>query len=197
MPEQTVKEDKKVKKLAVFFPGIGYHCDKPLLYYSRELACEHGYTQCRNVTYRFGGGNIKGNAEKMQEAFEDLYRQAEILLADIDWKEYEDILFISKSIGTIIASAYAQKHGVDCRQILYTPLEQTYDFAPQNAIAFLGTKDSWSNIDKVKQLSREQEVPISLYEDANHSLEMADSMKNIEILQEVMEMTRKYIGSPA
>ena len=96
MPEQTVKEDKKVKKLAVFFPGIGYHCDKPLLYYSRELACEYGYTQYRNVTYRFGGGNIKGNAEKMQEAFEDLYRQAEILLADIDWKEYEDILFISK-----------------------------------------------------------------------------------------------------
>lgn len=23
-------------KLAVFFPGIGYHCDKPLLYYSRK-----------------------------------------------------------------------------------------------------------------------------------------------------------------
>ena len=27
-------------KAAVFFPGIGYHCDKPLLYYSRKLAQE-------------------------------------------------------------------------------------------------------------------------------------------------------------
>ncbi len=24
-------------KLAVFFPGIGYHCDKPLLYYAKKL----------------------------------------------------------------------------------------------------------------------------------------------------------------
>ena len=27
-----------VMKLAVLFPGIGYHCDKPLLYYAAKLA---------------------------------------------------------------------------------------------------------------------------------------------------------------
>ena len=31
------------KKLAVLFPGIGYHCDKPLLYYSAKLAGAAGY----------------------------------------------------------------------------------------------------------------------------------------------------------
>ena len=31
------------KKLAVFFPGIGYTVDKPLLYYSRKLAASAGY----------------------------------------------------------------------------------------------------------------------------------------------------------
>ena len=30
-------------KLVVCFPGIGYHCDKPLLYYSRKLAACAGY----------------------------------------------------------------------------------------------------------------------------------------------------------
>lgn len=30
-------------KIAVFFPGIGYHCDKPLLYYARKLVQEYGY----------------------------------------------------------------------------------------------------------------------------------------------------------
>lgn len=30
-------------KLAVFFPGIGYHSDKPLLYYSSKIAQELGY----------------------------------------------------------------------------------------------------------------------------------------------------------
>ena len=31
------------KKLAVFFPGIGYTTDKPLLYYSRKIASEQEY----------------------------------------------------------------------------------------------------------------------------------------------------------
>ena len=30
-------------KIAVFFPGIGYHCDKPLLYYARKLVQEYVY----------------------------------------------------------------------------------------------------------------------------------------------------------
>ena len=32
------QEAKTGRKLVVYFPGIGYHCDKPLLYYSRRLA---------------------------------------------------------------------------------------------------------------------------------------------------------------
>ena len=38
-------------KAAVFFPGIGYHCDKPLLYYSRKLAQECGYEETIALSY--------------------------------------------------------------------------------------------------------------------------------------------------
>ena len=31
------------KKIAVLFPGIGYTCDKPLLYYTGKLAVARGY----------------------------------------------------------------------------------------------------------------------------------------------------------
>ena len=55
-------------KLAVFFPGIGYHCDKPLLYYSRKLAQECGYEETIALSYTYDGGNIRGNEEKMQQA---------------------------------------------------------------------------------------------------------------------------------
>ena len=64
-------------KAAVFFPGIGYHCDKPLLYYSRKLAQECGYEETIALSYTYDGGNIRGNEEKMQQAFESLYEQAE------------------------------------------------------------------------------------------------------------------------
>ena len=43
-----------MKKLAVLFPGIGYHCDKPLLYYSREFdSCLQFFTNqiAQNVDY--------------------------------------------------------------------------------------------------------------------------------------------------
>ena len=32
-----------MSKLAVFFPGVGYTVDKPLLHYSRRIAADAGY----------------------------------------------------------------------------------------------------------------------------------------------------------
>ena len=44
-------------KIAVFFPGIGYHCDKPLLYYVRKLAQECGYEKIVLLDYSYEGAN--------------------------------------------------------------------------------------------------------------------------------------------
>ena len=62
-------------KIAVFFPGIGYHCDKPLLYYARKLVQEYGYEKIVMQEYSYNGKNIRGDKKKMQEAFESLYAQ--------------------------------------------------------------------------------------------------------------------------
>jgi len=58
-----------MSKIAVYFPGIGYHCDKPLLYYSRNIACELGYKNYRTINSTYNAGNIRGNDEKMKEAY--------------------------------------------------------------------------------------------------------------------------------
>ena len=184
-------------KLAIFFPGIGYHCDKPLLYYSRKLADEAGYKSILTLEYSLSGsnitGNIRGDKEKMQQAFSYLYEQAAKQLSSVIWSDYNEILFVSKSIGTVIASAFAQHEKISCRQILYTPLCETYDFHPQNAIAFLGTSDPWSDIEKVTDISRTQKIPLFLYPDANHSLETKDTLRNIKTLQDVMEETKRFL----
>ena len=99
-------------EIAVHFPGIGYHCDKPLLYYSRNCACELGYKDYKNVSYTYNAGNIRGNEKKMKDAYEALLSQTEAALTDIYWSGYDDALFISKSIGTIIAASYAEKYGL-------------------------------------------------------------------------------------
>ena len=182
-----------MSKIAVYFPGIGYHCDKPLLYYSRNIARELGYQNDRNISYTYNAGNIRGNEEKMKEAFEALFSQTEAELADMDWSEYDDILFISKSIGTIIATSYAAKYGLKhARQVLYTPLAQTFLSAPSNAIGFIGTADPWSDTNEIIRLSKANHIPLSVYEGCNHSLECHDTLKNLENLKDIMQLTRDF-----
>ena len=182
-----------MSKIAVFFPGIGYHCDKPLLYYSRKIVCELGYQDDRNVSYTYHAENIRGNEEKMNEAYEALFSQTEAQLTDIDWSEYDDVLFISKSIGTIIAASYAKKYGLKhVRHILYTPLAQTFLSAPTNAIVFIGTADPWSDTDAIIQLSKANHIPLTVYEECDHSLECADTLKNIENLKDIMQRTMDF-----
>lgn len=128
----------------------------------------------------------------MQQAFESLYVQAEKSLSAIDFNKYDEILFISKSVGTIIASAYAEKHNLKCRQILYTPLKYTYDYKHDDAVSFIGTSDPWSIVPEVEELSQKQKVPMYVYENTNHSLETEDTLENLRILQDVMMKTKTF-----
>ena len=52
-------------KLAVVFPGIGYHADKPLLYYSKKLAAQAGW-QVVEVAYGAFPDRVKGDQAKME-----------------------------------------------------------------------------------------------------------------------------------
>ena len=111
------------RKLAVLFPGIGYHCDKPLLYYAGKLAAAHGYEIIR-ISYHDLPGRIMGNDEKKRAAALLALEQAREQLADVDWQAYEDIVFIGKSIGTVIAAMVRQQVQISCRTICYTPWDR-------------------------------------------------------------------------
>lgn len=174
-------------KIAVFFPGIGYHCDKPLLYYSAKICSQYQY-ECIKIPYT----NL---SKSVVEAFKEALLQTEKYLENIRWDTYEEILFVSKSIGTITAAAYAQKHHICCRNVFYTPLAQTFDFNPQSGIAFHGTNDSWVETSIIKSKCRENHLPLYLTENANHSLEVTDTHKNLDILGKVMKMTEAYIAN--
>lgn len=182
-----------MSKLAVFFPGLGYHCDKPLLYYARKLAAALGYEECITICFQYDGKKIFQDKSKIPNAIEDLYGQATEQLAMIDWKSYEDVVFFSKSIGTAVATRYVVQNGILCKNIYFTPLEQTFVKGMSAGRVFSGTNDSWIDIDRIKEECERYKIPLSIYKDANHSLETEDVFVNLQILTDVMNRTLLYL----
>lgn len=181
-----------MKKTAVIFPGIGYHTDKPLLYYSRKIAAAQGYDVIAIPYGKFPKG-VKGSKEKMEKSFFSALEQAEQILKDVDFSENDDILFISKSVGTAVASAYAEKRGLHTRNVYYTPVEQSFQFMKRPGIVFTGTADPWVTFDAVEQGCRDGGFPLYVTEDGNHSLETGDVRRDLENLLKIMEITEEYI----
>lgn len=180
------------KKVAVLFPGIGYTCDKPLLYYAGKLAAEKGY-KILKVEYGNFPSGIKGDKEKMAEAFQSGLEQAEDILSQVCWEEYEDILFISKSIGTVISGAFAKKYKLRVKNILFTPLKQTFSFADNNSIVFHGTADPWANTDDIVEGCKKLELPLFLTERGNHSLEAGDVLEDLTNLKIIMKEVNMFM----
>ena len=46
-----------MRNFMILFPGIGYHCDKPILYYGKKIDVMNGYTDCISLSYSYDGKN--------------------------------------------------------------------------------------------------------------------------------------------
>ncbi len=180
-----------MKKIACLFPGIGYTCDKPLLYYSWKLLKGLGW-EIVPVAYSGFPSGVKGNPEKMRQCAESALEQAEEILGNTAWDEYGEILFIGKSVGTVVCAAYARKHGIDCKQILFTPVEDTFRFAGGRAAAFHGTADPWAETAKIRACCRKLGIPLYETEGANHSLETGDVEADLKIMKHTMRIVREF-----
>ena len=172
-------------KIAVLFPGIGYTCDRSLLYYAGKLAASSGYEVIR-VPYGGFPDGVKGNAEKMHQAFLLALEQAEHILSSIDWSAYDSVVFIGKSVGTVVA------YQISARLVLLTPVMETFDYIRKPAIAFHGTADPWARTEDVIRKC-EGTIPLYLTEEANHSLETGNVGKDIGTLLETMRTIKEYI----
>ena len=180
------------RKIACLFPGIGYTCDKPLLYYSWKLLKGMGW-EVVPVPYSGFPEKVKGDPEKMKLSAEMALEQAEEILREIEWDRYGEILFIGKSVGTVVCGAYASAHGIDCRRILFTPVEDTFGFSCGDAVAFHGTSDPWADTGVIRKCCSEQVIPLYETEGANHSLETGDVEKDIKELRNVMKTVREFV----
>lgn len=183
------------RRVAVVFPGIGYHNDKPLLYYTKKLAREFGFDVIE-ITYSFPfrAKEIKGDKEKMKAAFELAAKQADEQLSSIEFGKCESILFIGKSIGTTVAAYYDKLHAVDAKHIVLTPVPQTFDYLnPGSGIVFNGNADPWCETPLVTEKCKELGVDVYVIEGANHSLETKSAMTDVQNMVDILSRIEYYI----
>ena len=183
-----------MKKIAVIFPGIGYHADKPLLYYAAKIAAADGYEIIR-ITYPDYPVNLKdADASQLKEFLGMGLKSAGEALKDLDPGSEDEILFISKSIGTVVATAYASSRRMGVRHILFTPLIQTFTYAGTGCgIAFNGTRDAWADCEKVRSSCRDLSIPIMTIAGGNHSLETGNVTEDLNNMRDIMKSVETFI----
>ena len=128
----------------------------------------------------------------MQQAFEDALQQADGILAGTDW-DREDILFVSKSVGTAVASAFAVRHGLHPRFVYFTPVEASFRVMQEPCVVFHGDMDPWLDHQIFLEKVREAGFAYHVVKGANHSLETGSAETDIGNLQDIMRKVDDFV----
>lgn len=79
------------------------------------------------------------------------------------------------------------------QQVYYTPVENSFAYFGREGLVFHGTADPWARTEVVKNECRRLGLPLFLVENADHSLETADTLHDLETLHRVMARTAQYL----
>lgn len=184
------------KKLVVIFPGIGYHSDKPLLYYSKKAAKKHDY-EIIEVSYDLSAidSSDKGNEEKMAEALQSAYEQAAAQLYQVKFNEYSRVVFIGKSIGTAVAARFNSSYMINAEQIVFTPIPATFTYINNcEGLLFHGSADPYCDTSLIADAGDALSLTYAIIPEANHSLETGDVMIDIENLGIIIRSVEKILA---
>ncbi|MBR5338307.1 MAG: glutathione peroxidase [Lachnospiraceae bacterium] len=110
--------------------------------------------------------------------------------------EEDDVLFISKSIGTAVAAGFASSLNAKVRHIYFTPLARTFSFIKpdSDAIAFNGTNDTWADWKHIRELCAKTGIPLHTVRGGNHSLETGKILEDIANLHRIIKEVEVFIS---
>ena len=158
------------QKLLVLFPGIGYTCGTGLLAAGAARGQAAGYT-------------VLPLAYSAQTAAQR---------AAVDWGAYTDIVFLSKSLGTVVAARSLRQLGVAARSLYLTPLAGALAAVrPGDTVLGMvsGGADSYIDWHLVRDFCAGQNLPFLLVPGAGHRLTIPDdAAASEEYAGKILEM---------
>ncbi|WP_151735763.1 hypothetical protein [Paenibacillus tengchongensis] len=166
------------KTLAVVFPGQNYPADRPLLYYAAKVAAEYG---CDLLVLEYGYQSAR-TAFKREE-LDILAEECKAALAAVP--DYEHLLFIGKSLGTVLAGRLADDPDVkgDLSQLFLTPVADAVPAiqASRGTVIYGGADPLFTE----QHAAAVRDLPglrVYCIDEANHSLEVGSTGESLAVL---------------
>ncbi|MCV4232519.1 alpha/beta hydrolase [Virgibacillus sp. LDC1] len=175
-------------KLVVLFPGKNYPCDKPSLHFAGTSALQSGF-DLMVLEYGYQAARTNLDINDLQRVIEESHESVQRIIG-----KYNQVVFISKSLGTIVAGEVHGKLKIPIKHLFLTPIKDTIHYINKfNGLVVYGTKDEvfhreladQINIDKVREII---EIP-----NANHSLETNNVEESIEILSKLVRIYLDFL----
>lgn len=166
------------KKIVVSFPG-GRGYEIPLLYFGAKHYEDLGYEK----VFVFHPKTEPGSHEAIIE-------NADAVIRSLDLSGYEEVVFIAKSFGTVVACMLKEKYQIPAKLILFTPIEETLPYIKkENDILLVaaGSKDRYLATDILKAQCGSENIKCYIEENVGHRMEvMNDLQRNLEIVYHVI-----------
>jgi hypothetical protein len=177
--------------LGIILPGQNYTNENPLMYYSDKIALEAGLdVLC--IDYGF---QISHKDFNVETEFDILVREVEQIAKDCVNKKYKKIVFIGKSMGTIIQNRLS-KIFIDFEQlhIYLTPVDKTFEYMVNYpCLVITGTDDRKINNLNMSIIKNSKNIELIKIDGGNHRLECLEVSKSIEMLETTMASLKSFI----
>lgn len=177
-------------KLAVVFPGTGYTCRTGLL--------ADGIGQWQALGYEVIPLDFSAipfaEIDTFEEAFDRAETEALRQLAKHDLNACTDLVFFSKSLGTVVAPRCAARLGLRPRMLYLTPLAETLALTGDRdrVIGMVaGTADRLLDWRAVEEFCARRTIPCVICEGVGHSLaDPNDPARTDDIRRRVLALCR-------
>lgn len=166
------------KKIVISFPGAR-GCEIPLLYFGAKHFEDMGYEK-----------RFIGYPASREITLENVLNNALEMLRDMDWNQYEDIVFVAKSLGTVVSCTVRERLGIPAKLVLFTPLEETLPYIRKDnsvLLSAMGDREPYLEASRLTELCEQERIRCHIEPGVGHRMEVAgDLRRNLEIVYRVV-----------
>ncbi len=165
------------KSIVFSFPGKRGE-EIPLLYFGAKFYVDKDYEKVYIQHPASGNG------------LEEVYENAKTILQSYDFSEYEDIVFVGKSMGTVVACKLKAEQQIDAKLVLFTPLKDTLPYIKANnrvVLAAMGNNDRFLEWEVLRDHCEKENVPYYIEPGVGHAMEVKNDLaRNLQIVSNVI-----------